>query len=154
MDLARKLKGQYEEREERALGLTRQDADTDMTELLGLTCEQLVVVPADGEILVFYARIDGGWHRFYLEAGLLFWREGSRPDSEEDLDSEESYSDLSAELNMTGASFITLGFHEGFLELALSNGARIVCSEGKRGAKVVEKVRGRIGVPMRSVVGK
>jgi hypothetical protein len=31
------------------------------------------------------------------------------------------------------------------LELAFSNGARIVCSEGRHGAKVLEKVRGRIG---------
>jgi hypothetical protein len=140
--------------EARFLGLTRQDADTDVNELLGLTCEQLVVVPSDGEILVFYARVDGGWHRFYLEAGLLFWREGSRPDSEEDLDGEESYSDISAELNLTGASFITLGYHDGLLELAFSNGARILCSEGKRGAKVVEKVRGRIGVAPRAIALK
>ena len=134
------------------MGIARQDAETDIAELLGHTCEQLVVVPADGEILVFYARVDGSWHRFYLEAGLLFWREGSRPDSEEDLDGEESYSDLSAELNLTGASFTALGFHEGFLELGFSNGARLVFSEGRRGAKVVEKVRGRIGVMPRSAL--
>jgi hypothetical protein len=140
--------------EARYLGLTRQDADTDMSELLGSTLEQLVVVPAEGEILVFYARVDGAWHRFYLEAGLLFWREGSRPDSEEDLDGEESYSDISAELNLTGASFTALGFHDGFLELAFSNGARLVCSEGKRGAKIVEKVRGRIGVMPRAIALK
>ena len=140
--------------EARHLGLTRQDADTDVNELLGLTCEQLVVVPSDGEILVFYARVDGGWHRFYLEAGLLFWREGSRPDSEEDLDGEESYSDISAELNLTGAAFTSLGYHDGLLELTFSNGARLVCTEGKRGAKVIEKVRGRIGVMPRAIALK
>jgi hypothetical protein len=128
------------------LGLSRQDADTEMTELLGRTCEQLVVLPAESEIVVFYTRIDGAWHRFFLDAGLLFWREGGRPDSEEDLDGEESYADLAAELNLMGATFTALAFHDGFLELTFSNGARIVCSEGRRGAKVVEKVRGRIGV--------
>jgi hypothetical protein len=126
------------------LSLTRQHAETEMTELLGRTCEQLVVVPAEDEYLVFYMRVDGVWHRFFLEAGLLFWREGGRPDSEEDLDSEESYTDLSAELNLTGAAFNTLAFRDGFLELSFSNGARIVCAEGKRGARVVEKIRGRM----------
>jgi hypothetical protein len=128
------------------LGLVRQNADTELTELLGRTCEQLVVVPADAEILVFYARIDDVWHRFFIDGGLLFWREGSRPDSEEDLDSEESYSDLSAELNLTGASFTSLGYHDGLLEMTFSNGARLICREGQRGARVVEKVRGKIGV--------
>jgi hypothetical protein len=127
------------------LSVVRQHAETELTELLGHTCEQLVVVPADDELLVFYARIDGAWHRFFLEAGLLFWREGGRPDSEEDLDGEESYTDLSAELNLTGASFSTLAFRDGFLEMGFSNGARIVCTEGRRGARVVEKVRGKMG---------
>ena len=127
-----------------ALSVMRQHAETEITELLGRTCEQLVVVPADDEFLVFYARVDGSWHRFFIEAGLLFWREGGRPDSEEDLDGEESYTDLSAELNLTGASFTALSFRDGFLELGFSNGARIVCTEGRRGARVVEKVRGRM----------
>src|SRR5687768_3807675 len=107
------------------MGVTRQDAETELHELVGRTCDQLVFVPADEEIVVFYACSDGVWHRFFLEGGLLFWREGPRPDSEGDHDSEESYIDLAAELNLGGASFSAISFREGILELSFSNGGLV-----------------------------
>ena len=49
------------------------------------------------------------------------------------------------EFTAAGACCDWQTFRDGFLEMGFSNGARIVCTEGRRGARVVEKVRGKMG---------
>lgn len=84
------------------MAVTRQDAETVITELEGTRCEQLLAVPgADPDTALFlYMKAGGTWYRFYLDAGLLFWDESTGPAPEDDLAPSEAYQDLTSRLGL------------------------------------------------------
>ncbi len=84
--------------------VSRQDELTEVSELYCRVCDRLLAVaPASLDVVTFfYALVEGVWHRFYLDAGLLFWDEGQAPEEEEDLYEGDTYVDLSTRLNVVG----------------------------------------------------
>ena len=83
--------------------ITRQHSETEMQELYGKTCSELLAVvekPESNMADYLYLRINETWHRFALSAGVLFWDEDEAPDEEEDIEDEEVYRDLGTELNL------------------------------------------------------
>jgi hypothetical protein len=85
------------------------------------------------------------WHRFYLDAGLLFWEEGSCPDPEDDLLEGERYTDLGEALSVVGAAIGEIDMHDSQLTLQFENGARLVLRNRAQddGAEVVGLFPGR-----------
>ena len=92
----------------------------------GLICERLLVVydEKDGEVGPLYLLVNKRWHRFYLDAGILFWQEGEAPDAEEDLSEGEVYLDLANELCALGVKINMVDFGDCELLVEFENQAR------------------------------
>jgi len=67
--------------------------------------------------------LDDTWHRFFLDAGLLFWREGHGLAPVNDLGDGDTYRDLGAELGVCGSRLRELRFDAGTLIVQFDNGA-------------------------------
>lgn len=81
----------------------RQHETTRIVELEGVTCEAFRAVRpvADANSLsILYLKAQNVWHRFYLDAGLLFWKEGAAPDPDDDLRDNEYYCDMADALKV------------------------------------------------------
>lgn len=114
-----------------SMSVSRQHDLTEVTEIYNQPCDLLLaVMSANREVVTFvYAFVAGIWHRFYLDAGLLFWDEGVAPDEEEDLDQGEIYVDLAARLRTVGNTFKEIRMANSRLTLRFSGGARLVLEE-------------------------
>ncbi len=75
-----------------AMGIHLQHFEADVTELQGATCERFLSMKskeADGSFMpsVFWLKIYGGaWHRFFIDAWVLFWDEREEYENESDFD--------------------------------------------------------------------
>src|ERR1041385_8451894 len=84
--------------------IQRQHERTSFPELRGAVCSGFKAV-ADEQCKfysLFFIRFTEIWHRFYLDAGLLFWEEGTGPDPENDLLDGEHYADIGEQLCAIG----------------------------------------------------
>lgn len=77
-----------------------------------------------------YIRLDDQWHRFYLDAGLLFWEEGSAPDEANDLLTDEIYVDWGKQLLVIGIAVSEIAMADSTLILRFQNGATAVLKRG------------------------
>jgi hypothetical protein len=77
-----------------------------------------------------YLRFEDNWHRFYLDAGLLFWAEGTKPDREDDLLDDEIYVDWCELLGVRAVSITGIEMHDSILVLSFENGASVVLKHG------------------------
>lgn len=120
----------------------RQDEETTVPELYGQRCSAFgaVVRPGDERWGLAHLQLDGGWHRFYLDAGLLFWAEIPAPSLEDDLDDGEIYRDIGASLRAIGAEITKIEMRDCILVLEFGTGARVVlrCGVEENGAEVLE----------------
>lgn len=83
--------------------VTRQHESTSMGEVRGAVCHAFLVVrmaPSERRGTC-YLLLDGEWHRFFLDAGLLFWRSGSEPNTDDDLGEGEYYIDMMRSLDVS-----------------------------------------------------
>ncbi|WP_146658017.1 hypothetical protein [Enhygromyxa salina] len=102
-----------------------------MPELRGLVCSGFLgVQDVGGRLGVMYMESAGVWHRFFLDAGLLFWAEGPGPDAEEDLLAGDEYVDLGAQLGVIGEAIGEIVMANCVLTLEFANGARLVLEQG------------------------
>ncbi len=113
----------------------RQHANTVLHELRGATCESFLAVPhassrdADNNgylYLYLYLNLDNTWHRFYIDAGLLFWEDGRAPDAEDDLTEGEAYVDVGDMLGVGGVAVTEIRMADGRLTLSFDGGPRVV----------------------------
>lgn len=107
----------------------RQHEETKVPEVCGIPCSMFHVSlfsrdPVDVGIL--YIKLDDMWHRFFLDAGLLFWMEGSYPDPENDLVDGEDYVDWGQELSVLGVALSEVTMNDSVFRLRFDNGAEIV----------------------------
>jgi hypothetical protein len=111
--------------------ISRQHAETEVTELVSAVCQQLLAVPgtAPDVIVALYLLADGTWYRFFLDAQLLFLDESPGPDPEEDLDTGQSYIDLSSMLGCAGSRIEEFVMTGGTLTMKFSGGASLVLRE-------------------------
>lgn len=122
------------------MSIARQHDETIITDLCGKVCKRLLVLTqGDGEnrrVLVAYLELeDGGLHRFFCDAGLLFWREIDDDDGRafvedewEEARSEEDIvrlTDLGREYEVVGQVLgsITSEVVDGGLEVRIGLGA-------------------------------
>lgn len=107
--------------------ISRQHAETTLDELVGETCSRLLAVPGDSasEVLVCYLEAASHSHRFFLDAGLLFWREGVAPDSEEDLAEGQDYVDIGTASGLSGQKLKRISMQAGVLRIESEDGHAI-----------------------------
>ncbi len=122
----------------------RQHETTSIPELNGAVCGdfRVVVEPNDDWSGPAYLQLEGVWHRFYLDAGLLFWEEGTSPDPDDELIENERYSDFASKLGIRGATLTSVNMNECQLTLEFDNGARLVLRNEvlDEGSKLVEAI--------------
>jgi len=72
--------------------INRQHHTTEMPELAGKECEELIGVGKSIEngISLFFIKLSGDYYRFFIDEGVLFWNKATK----EDLDEEYEYLDL------------------------------------------------------------
>ena len=111
--------------------ITRQHDETSMTEVAGQNCERFIAVCNNDEIYyIFYLKLSNVYHRFFLDAGNLFWRSGENPDEEDDLDGGDRYVDLGREYDLVGSSVSSIIFQNDRLEMKFSNDVSLLFEEG------------------------
>jgi hypothetical protein len=95
----------------------------------------------DHKFHLLFLKLDDIWHRFYLDAGLLFWEEGAHPELEDELLEGEGYVDLGERLRVLGGRIAEILMGDCKLLLRFDNGARLVLRNGPQddGAEVVEE---------------
>ena len=127
--------------------IRRQHENTSFPELRGACCSafRAVICERDQRLGLLYIQLSGVWHRFYLDAGLLFWEEGSSPDPEDDVLEGERYTDLGEALCVVGIAIEEIDMHDSQLTLQFENEARLVLRNRAQdvGTEVVELVPGR-----------
>jgi hypothetical protein len=92
-----------------------------------------------------YIELAGASHRFFLDAGILFWEEGLSPDPEDDLVDDEAYTDFGAALCVEGVAISEIDMADCLLTLKFTNGASLVLKHGVQdeGTQVIEFVPGQ-----------
>lgn len=106
----------------------RQHEETQIPEVCGLPCSRFQAVcsrePADpGPV---YLKLQDTWHRFYLDAGLLFWEEGTKPDRDDDILDGDEYVDWGQQLGVLGVAASEITMKDSELVIRFDNGAEIV----------------------------
>ena len=127
--------------------IRRQDEITSIPELRGARCSAFKAVQDDtaGFVGPLYIELAGAWHRFYLDAGLLFWEQGQTPDPDDDLLDGEAYTDLVTALRVKGEAVSEIGMADCLLSIKFENGARLVLKHGVQddGTQIIEMVPGQ-----------
>ncbi len=119
----------------------RQHSDTEIIELYDRKCERLIAVVNRNmpfTVSILYTMADDIWHRFFIDAGLLFWSEGQNPDEDEDIGTGEEYTDIGLQLGVIGKSFKKICMTNGELTISFNNGAKIVLKEDEDEVRVTE----------------
>ncbi len=126
--------------------IRRQHEATVMSEIEGAVCAEFLAVVGSNETLrLLYIVLNGAWHRFYLDAGLLFWAEGEEPDPEDELLEDEVFVDLAEKLRCKGDAVRDVTFGNGTLRMEFARGSRLRLHDGVRddcGGTVEEMVPG------------
>jgi len=116
----------------------RQHTETELPEIVGKLCSEIVAVPSDEENVVYslYLRVEETWLRIFIQAGLLFADECSGPDPEDDLSEDEKYLDL-GDGRLTGISMVKSAvMRNGVFTVCLSCDTLIKLSEVTTGTKI------------------
>lgn len=103
----------------------RQHDVTTVSEVIGCRCTEFRAIQHEGSGLIelMYIKLNDVWHRFYLDAALLFWEEGSEPNADDDLTEGERYTDLCDKLGVRGVAIDEASIRHGVLEVRFANGA-------------------------------
>ena len=120
----------------------RQHETTSIPELVGLECSAFDIVQnrETGCVGPAYLLLGGRWHRFFLDAGLLFWEEGPCPDPDDDLLENENYFDLGHALGVIGAPVQAIEMHECVFTIGFATGARLVLQSDVDGEAVIKSL--------------
>lgn len=116
--------------------IRRQHSKTEVQELYGKTCDELLaVVPPEKSNLVYYLylRVNQTWHQFSLDAGLLFWEENVAPDEEEDISSGEVYRNLGIELKLVKKTLSQIEMNSRKLSFCVEDGSGFRLIETEQG---------------------
>jgi len=108
--------------------VTRQHDETELTEVLGHLCEDFVAVfSPDIECYeILYIKLSGVFHRFFVDAGLLFWASDAAPDENDDLsEGTDQYVNLAERYNLSGLRIDGLRFSDFRLGLKFSNDTQL-----------------------------
>lgn len=114
--------------------VTRQHDTTTLKELEGNVCEKFVGVFArdTDNYIIFYMVLDGVSHRFFLDAGILFWT-SHEDDSDDDLFDGDKSIDLGFRNGVLGEKVDYISIDECVLTLRFRNGKEIEFTNTVRG---------------------
>lgn len=116
----------------------RQHAETELPEIVGRVCSEVVAVPSEEENVVYslYMRVEEIWLRIFIQAGLLFVDECRGPDPEDDLSEDEEYLDL-GDGRLTGKTMVkSAEMRDGVFTVCLSCDTSFNLSEVTNGTKI------------------
>ena len=111
--------------------VVRQDEETTVPEVCGIPISEFKVYFHSEdpiEVGVLFLRLGDIWHRFFLDAGLLFWKNAA-PDPENDLDDGQDYINWGEELKVIGATLSEVDFRDEILRMRFDNGAEVVLQD-------------------------
>lgn len=111
--------------------VVRQDEETTVPEVCGIPISEFKVYFHSEdpiEVGVLFLRLGDIWHRFFLDAGLLFWKNAA-PDPENDLDDGQDYINWGEELKVIGATLSEVDFRDEILRMRFDNGAEVVIQD-------------------------
>ena len=113
--------------------VVRQDEETTVPEVCGSPISEFKVYFHSEDPInvgVLYLRLGDDWHRFYLDAGLLFWHNWEAvPDPYDDLEDGQDYIDWCEELGVIGVSLSEIDFRDEILTMRFENGAEVVLQD-------------------------
>ena len=87
-----------------------------------------------------YIQLSGVWHRFYIDAGCLFWAEGHAPEPEDDLLDGDIYVDLGESLHVIDTTVSSIRMADCELLVEFGNGGRLELREAVQdeGTRILE----------------
>jgi hypothetical protein len=111
----------------------RQDEETTVPEVCGIPISEFKVYFHSEDPInvgVLYLRLGDNWHRFYLDAGLLFWQNRDAvPDPDDDLEDGQDYINWGEELGVIGVALSEVDFRDLTLTMRFENGAEVVLQD-------------------------
>ncbi|MGH6650376.1 MAG: hypothetical protein ACREB7_04510 [Sphingopyxis sp.] len=113
-----------------------------MTEIFGKLCENFVAVSNQESAIysLFYMTISGVSHRFFLDAGALFWSSGMEPDEDDDLLEGDVYVDFAKQYDLAGSRIESIDFANDLLRMRFANGVRLnfACGVDECGGRLID----------------
>lgn len=111
--------------------VSRQHDETQVPEVYGIPCSIFHAVYGSKSHYLgpMYLKLHDTWHRFYLDAGLLFWKEGEEPDPDDDLLDDDKYLDWGQQLGVVGNALSEVSMKDSTLILRFDNGAEVVLKQ-------------------------
>jgi hypothetical protein len=107
--------------------IRRQHFETQLPEVCGIPCSMFHAVcsrdPVDPGPM--YLKLDDTWHRFYLDAAVLFWEEGTQPDRDNDIWDGNKYVDWGQQLSVVGVAISEITMKDSELTIRFDNGAEV-----------------------------
>lgn len=97
------------------MDVIRQHSETEIPEVYGQTCQKFIVTRQKkhpDRVSLLYLLLDGVWHRFFLDAGLVHWRQGSPSRTDDAPILTEEQVDLSARWKFSGLVVEHISFRE------------------------------------------
>ena len=116
--------------------IIRQHESTTLVELVGKVCEDFVGVydRVGDRYEVFYMKMEGVSHRFFLDAGLLFWRSHQSYDPDNDLFDGGEYVNLGLQGGVVGEKVKSISMEDSVLTLEFENGASMIFGNDVQGS--------------------
>lgn len=112
--------------------VTRQHETTAVTDVHGRRCDEFVATlsPRFG-YTVLSIRLEGTWHTFGVDEGMLDWEEGYSPEDMgggEALEPGERWVDLAEELRVRGVEISDASMDDCTFVMTFANGAKLTLS--------------------------
>lgn len=110
--------------------VTRQDAETEIPELVGTMCHGILGVGTSAEdgITALFLKAGDTWYRIFIDAGVLFWDPGE-PDPEAELMEGEEFLDLLAPIGASALRIEHIHMHHGELHVEFTGSHCLVLAE-------------------------
>ncbi|GAB5542157.1 MAG: hypothetical protein SangKO_019170 [Sandaracinaceae bacterium] len=110
----------------------RQHETTTVTEVHGLRCDEFVAIwTPDVGYTVLSIRLEGTWHTFGVDEGMLDWEEAYSPEDmggSEALEPGERWVDLAEELRVRGVEISDASMDDCTFVMTFANGAKLTLS--------------------------
>jgi hypothetical protein len=126
----------------RTMTITRQHAETEIPELAGAICHDLIGVGSSVEegISILFLKAGDVWYRVYIDVGVLFWNPGE-PDPDAELAGDEQSLDLLERMGATSLRIEGVRMQSGELRLEFVGPRSLVLVEQEESGRLRVDVR-------------
>tara|TARA_Y100000589_G_scaffold275433_1_gene269547 strand:- start:1 stop:393 length:393 start_codon:yes stop_codon:yes gene_type:complete len=113
--------------------ISRQHVDTEVTELVGKRCNEILTVGnvSDGQCEIVYLFIEDEWLRVFWDVGVFFLNNCSRPNPEDDFGARENenYYHLSEQFDFQKQRVNVASIKDGLFKLGFDSGIQFQFEE-------------------------